>query len=317
MPALITAVRNEAEASRLPLPLLLYWGATALLFTQLFFALYPSWTDGTYYDYGLLAPIILLLVYKLRWNEESLPIGSLVARMENLQRSPLSWILLFSFLLLLIPLRLIESVEASWRAPLLLHGSLLLGLIGYFQFRLFGSKGLLSFLPVAVLTFLVIPLPTYLETNLIEGLTNAVTETAATAVRWSGIPVEVAGQTLILDNLPLHVAEGCSGIRSFQSSVFAAILIGEFFRLSLLRRTLLLSLGVAAAFLFNATRVVYLVFHAANHGDANLQSMHDLSGQVSMVATFLLLGLGAIALRRGGNPDHSTVRDASRKTDTT
>lgn len=276
-------------------PLVLFLG---FWYGQFFLALLPAWNGGTYYDYGFLTPVVLPLIYWARWRDENIAPSQWREKLAQIQSSIFTWILLGISLLLLTGLRVVESVDAGWRAPLFLHGGIVIGFAGFLHIKLFGWNRTLTFLPIAILLFLSIPLPKFVESSLIHTLTQQVTETAAIATRWMGIPVEVSGETLLLDNIPLQVGEGCSGVRSFQSSVYAGFLLGELLRLTLGTRFLLILAGVLFAFLTNCARVIFLVRYAAEKGDENLQSLHDLSGNISMSTTFLLLLATALILRK-------------------
>lgn len=282
----------------------------AFWFGQFFLALLPSWSGGSYYDYGFLTPLVLPWIYLARWKEQELDPDRWRAGRSRIESSKLTWILLATALVLIAFLRLVESVDSAWRAPLYAHGGVVLAFAGYLHIRLFGWSRWTAYVPVAVLVILSIPLPVFVETSLIHGLTREVTETAAMATRWMGVPVTVSGETLLLDNIPLQVGEGCSGVRSFQSSVFAGFLLGELLRLRPGSRLLLVVAGVAAAFLANCLRVIFLVRHAADHGEENLQSLHDVSGGVSMTATFAFLFLAALLLNRdrAGNSRRAAIR---------
>ena len=109
---------------------------------------------------------------------------------------------------------------------------------------------------------------------------------------------ESSGETIFANGIPLHVSDGCSGIRSFQSGVFAGFVLGEYLRLLLFSRLFLLASSLGIAFLMNGFRVIYLVQHAVAYPDADLQKVHDISGYVSLTATFLLIGAGGWLLGR-------------------
>ena len=62
----------------------------AVWFGQLFYALVPSWSDGSYYDYGFIAPIALAFIFLTRWNEDKLPNDKIEQRLRKLAVSPLT-----------------------------------------------------------------------------------------------------------------------------------------------------------------------------------------------------------------------------------
>ncbi|MEM1443091.1 MAG: hypothetical protein AAGF67_12165, partial [Verrucomicrobiota bacterium] len=103
----------------------------AIWFGQLFYALVPSWGDGSYYDYGFIAPLALGFLFVMRWNEAGLPSDELDSQLRSLARAPLTWLILIPLLVLLFPLRLIETVEPDWRAPLYLHALICLSFFFY------------------------------------------------------------------------------------------------------------------------------------------------------------------------------------------
>ena len=45
------------------------WLFLSLLYGQLTLALLPSWSDGTYYDYGFLVPFLAPLFFLTHWKE--------------------------------------------------------------------------------------------------------------------------------------------------------------------------------------------------------------------------------------------------------
>jgi exosortase/archaeosortase family protein len=155
-----------------------------------------------------------------------------------------------------------------------------------------------------------VPLPSRVEFSLIKGLTDGVLDFALFANRMTGLPLESSGETIIADGIPLHVSDGCSGIRSFQSGIFAGFVLGEFLRLGLISRALLVASGLGLAFFMNGFRVIYLVRHAVAHPDADLQKVHDVSGYVSLTLTFVLIaatGWGLLKLTRGNGHPPSKV----------
>ena len=261
------------------------WVFLGLLWGQLFLSLYPSWADGSYYDYGLLVPPLLVLLFVFRFQQQTHRSNPPLIG-KSLQ---FHWIAIPLLFLFLLALRLVASADTSWRAPLYFHATIV-AIISYTLLaRWLGKERAIPFLPILLLPFFAIPLPSFLEAGLIHGLTSLVIETATFANRWMGFPVITAGETLFVNQIPLFVSEGCSGIRSFQLSIFAGFVVGELFRCRILFRVILLGIGVAAAFLFNAARVVYLVRHAALKGDESLQQLHDSSGHVTLALTLSII----------------------------
>jgi exosortase/archaeosortase family protein len=153
----------------------------------------------------------------------------------------------------------------------------------------------------------------YLVDNQIKGalLTN-VTEIVSGLLRASGHLIRVNGNTIVFPNGDaVGVAEACSGIRSLSACVFAGAFLGAVFLEggfpgALLRRVSLIALAGFTAILLNIGRNAFLTFHALEHGSKSLDrdlagiehgqpgfstlgSVHDLAGNVAMVAALLLL----------------------------
>jgi len=265
------------------------WLFLSFLYGQLALALLPSWSDGTYYDYGFLVPFLAPLFFLTRWKET----GPDAAQLDRSLRGMTSqwWVMPMVFLsiLMVTVLRLVQGADSGWRTPLYLHAVTVLGITFLLLFRLQG-KSAITYWPCAIIVLLAVPLPSNLEFSLIHSLTVGVMEFALFVNRMMGLPLASSGETIFANGIPLHVSDGCSGIRSFQSGVFAGFVLGEFLRLSLFSRFFLVAGSLGLAFLMNGCRVIYLVQHAVAYPDADLQKVHDISGYVSLTATFLLIG---------------------------
>lgn len=166
----------------------------------------------------------------------------------------------------------------------------------------------------------------YLVDNQIKGelLTN-VTEIVSGILRADGHAIRVSGNTIVFPNGDaVGVAEACSGIRSLSACVFAGAFLGAIFLEggfpgALLRRGALIGLAGLTAILLNIGRNTYLTFHALHHGSKSLDrdfagvehgqpgfsslgTVHDVAGNVAMVAALLLLVAFVPLLNRLGRP---------------
>lgn len=265
-----------------------FWGFLALLYVQLAFALMPSWSDGTYYDYGWLVPFLAPFFFMIRWRETGLDGPLLDERLRRLAVSLPMMGLVLAAIAAITLLRMTQWADSGWRTPLYLHAFTVLGLTAVLLFRLQGRTAI-SYWACAVTVLLAVPLPSQLEFSLIHGLTTGVLEFALFVNRMLGLPLMSQGETIFANGIPLQVSDGCSGIRSFQSGIFAGFVLGEFLRLPLFSRLVLLASGLGLAFLMNGCRVIYLVRHAVAHPGSDLQKVHDLSGYVSLTMTFVLI----------------------------
>ena len=142
------------------------------LWGQLFFVLAPSWIGATYYDYGWLIPPFVLLFAWRRWQDLGLEKGRRGAR---------SWLwgLVIAGLLLLIPLRIVEHVDVYWRLPLWIHTGVVLGVTHLTVVLLYGWRISRGLLPATLLVLLAVPIPSFIEGDLVNGLTGMVVGLAA------------------------------------------------------------------------------------------------------------------------------------------
>ena len=274
-----------------------FWLFLSLLYGQLALALLPTWSDGTYYDYGFLVPFLLPLFFLTRWKESGPDEETLEASVKRLAGSPVMIFLLVLGVGGITFLRLIQGSDSSWRAPLYLHALLVLGITAVILFRVQGRSAF-TYWPCFVLVLLAVPLQSNFERDLISFLTSGVLEFSLFYHRMMGLPLASTGETIFANGIPLHVSDGCSGIRSFQSGVFAGFVLGEFLRLPAISRIVLVAGSLGIAFLMNSFRVIYLVHHAVSHPGADLERVHDLTGYVSLTMTFVLIGLVGWLLHR-------------------
>lgn len=166
----------------------------------------------------------------------------------------------------------------------------------------------------------------YLVDNQIKGvlLTN-VTEIVSGLLRANDHVIRVSGNTIVFANGDaVGVAEACSGIRSLSACVFAGAFLGALFLEggfpgALLRRAALIGLAGFTAILLNVGRNTFLTFHALAHGSKSLErdlagvehgepgfsslgTVHDLAGNIAMVAALGLLIAFVPLLNRLGRP---------------
>lgn len=265
-----------------------FWGFLSLLYGQLALSLIPTWSDGTYYDYGWLSLVLVPFFFLARWREVGLDPTVLDERLRRLAVSLPVMGLVLAAIAVITVLRMTQGADSGWRTPLYLHAFTVLGLTAVLLFRLQGRSAI-AYWACAITVLLAVPLPSQLEFSLIHGLTTGVLEFALFVNRMLGLPLMSQGETIFANGIPLQVSDGCSGIRSFQSGIFAGFVLGEFLRLPLISRLVLLASGLGLAFLMNGCRVIYLVRHAVAHPGADLQKVHDISGYVSLTMTFVLI----------------------------
>ncbi|MDX6766254.1 MAG: exosortase/archaeosortase family protein [Candidatus Methylacidiphilales bacterium] len=264
----------------------------ALLFTHGCY-LWQNWEFLPEYSYGWLIPPLALYLFHLRWLDQPQPQAARTV-------SPL-----FFFLFLFLPwpaLWIFREANPDWRmlawaGGLLSAGGMLLSLL-----LAGGGRWARHFAVPILLLLLAVPWPSGLENSVVQAMTRAVTATTVEALTWCGIFAEQRGNTIALARGTLGVDEACSGIRSFQSNLMAALVVGELFRLSTLRRFLLLLSALGLGFVLNLCRGLFLAWSAHHGGLQAVELWHDPAGYTILGVSFVLLLLLARGLRAKALP---------------
>ena len=149
--------------------------------------------------------------------------------------------------------------------------------------------------------------PYRIEHGLTQGLMRTVAGLTVEIVGWFNIPAFQHGNLIELSTGVVGIDEACSGIRSFQSTLMAALFLGELYRLKWPWRWALLGGGIVMAFCFNVVRTLILTWEASAHGLAALEKWHDPAGLTILAVCFVCLwGLALWLRRRGGGKDSRT-----------
>lgn len=277
----------------------------SILWLQLFWSLVPTWRFGEYYAYGWFVPPIAFAFAYRRWK-----IGTETPALRQPPATALSpWgILLVGIAILSIaPLRIIAIADAGWRPPILLHALIVIFITHFLLWRYMGAKFSKWLLPVTIFSFTAVPYLWTFEQHLVRKLTGAVINLAREIFLLGGQPVEVAGERLVLGQDAVEVTDGCSGIRSLQSLVMAALFFGESLFLSLSRRLILLIIAAASAIIFNTARAWMLADVHFTKGKAAADASHDLLGHIAFVGSAALLFLSAYLLQNRRNHTRRVV----------
>lgn len=158
---------------------------------------------------------------------------------------------------------------------------------------LHGRKTLQHFLFPLLFFFVAVPMPHFLWDPIVFGLRALVTALNVEALNIMGIPAEQQGHLIRLPRCVVGVDEACSGVRSLQSSIMAALFIGDL----MLKRThwkvIFFFAGIFLAVVGNFGRSLYLSITAHSQGPDALRSVHDTAGWSVLV--FTAFGVGALA----------------------
>jgi exosortase len=241
-----------------------------------------DWEVYPQYGYGWLVPPISAYLFYRRWPDRPTPAPFATP-------STLVSVALIGFFLIWPALWIFREANPDWRLVSWASGAgALLGMLAVIGHR-GGMPWLKHFAFPVLLMLLAIPWPSGLEQSLIQAMTRAVTATTVEGLTWCGIYAEQTGNVILLSRGSVGVDEACSGVRSFQSNLMAALVVGELFRLSPLRRFFLLAAGLAVGFGLNLFRSMFLAWNANRSGAAGVDQWHDPAGYTILLVSFALL----------------------------
>jgi exosortase len=161
----------------------------------------------------------------------------------------------------------------------------------------YGRATLRHFLFPMLFLFVAVPLPKLLWNPIVLGLQSLITGWDVAALRLMGIPAAQQANVIRLPECVVGVDEACSGTRSLQSSIMAALFIGD---LTLKRRSskvVFFVAGIGLAIVGNFLRSLYLSLTAHQHGLEALKGAHDTAGWSILV--FTACGLVGVAWLMG------------------
>jgi exosortase len=272
--------------------LLLTWGILCR-------ALSGEWSINEQYSYGWFVPFFALYLFWVRW--ESRPPPTPPPRHA-------AWLISVAIGLpaffLLLPVRLFEVANPDWRLLGWIHAPIAAALTLLLLWRAGGNQWLRHFAFPIAFFFVAVPWLLRIETPVVQGLMKIVAALATDAITLFGIPAQVDGSLIHISNGVVGVNEACSGVRSLQTSLMIALLLGELKMLSVVRRVLLVGGAIAIALLANLGRSFFLVWTAATRGIATVEQWHDAAGYSIVLVVFV--GALLIATLLGRHAAHSS-----------
>ncbi len=139
--------------------------------------------------------------------------------------------------------------------------------------------------------FVAVPIPKSLWNPVVLGLQGFITTLNVETLNLCGIPAQRSGNLIHLPRGTVGVDEACSGIRSLQSSIMAALFIAD---LTLKRggaKVFFFVAGIGLAIVGNFGRSLFLSMTAASKGIQAVDTVHDTAGWSVLIFT-----AGGIAL---------------------
>lgn len=252
--------------------LLLLWGGLAR-------ALSSEWSTNPQYSYGWFVPFFTAYIWWLRWEFRPSPIPPAQSRNTIVYGASVALTLI-----LLLPLRLFETVVPDRRLFFWLHALIVAALTAFMLWRKGGMPWLRHFLFPICFFLVAVPWPSAPENFAVESLMRHIAAIAAEAITLLGIPAQVAGNLIHLNTGTVGVNEACSGVRSLQTSLMIGILFGELKMLSTRRRLALAAAAVLVAVIGNLGRTFILVWLAATGGVEVSERWHDTAGYSILIA---------------------------------
>jgi exosortase len=258
--------------------------ALAIFAATFLYNVAPYWEVNPQYAYGWLVPVLAALLFHRRWALRPAP-GAASWRPAK--------VLLCVVALAFLPTWLVVQPSPDWR---LVTWALALQLVGALLLLLyfFGGRAWVRHFAFPIL-FLAsaVPWPFYPEWIIVQNLMQAVAATTVEILQWFNIAALQHGNLIEVRTGMLGVDEACSGIRSLQGTLMAALFLGEYYWLRTSRRIWLVIAGVLLALLCNVGRALLIAVVAARDGLEAVGRWHDPAGYT--ILTLCLVGVAVIA----------------------
>ena len=133
--------------------------------------------------------------------------------------------------------------------------------------------------------FLAVPIPKIVWNPVVFGLQSLITWLNVETLNLLGIPAVMTGHVIQLPRCTVGVDEACSGIRSLQSSLMAALFVGDLMLRTPRWKFIFLFAGLLLAIAGNFLRSLYLSLTANRHGPDALKAVHDTAGWSVLIFT--------------------------------
>jgi len=142
----------------------------------------------------------------------------------------------------------------------------------------FGWTGITAFGMAFGFILIAMPMPSIVQGPIVGGLQSLVARIDVEVLNLLGIPAQQVGSLIHLPNGTVGIDEACSGIRSLQSTIMAALFIGYVALKRNSLRLVLFGAGVVLAIVGNIGRSLYLSLMAHWRGIESIEKVHDAAG---------------------------------------
>lgn len=290
MPSTAASVPTSTTESSVA-PLLAWLFALAALWALPAWRMSYVWDTSDQYSHGWFVPLLAAWVFWNRWSTRPVPMPAGGA-------ARIAWAgLLLLCVFVLGPAHLVLESSADWRMAM--HAMALAAFAGSLALTALagGAPWVRHFAFVFLFALVAVPWPYDFERWLTVELSMLAARVTAALFNFAGLLAVCEGNTIEMEAGVLGVEDACSGVRSFQSSLMVALLLGEWFMFRPFWRVMLCLAGLAASYVFNIARMLVLGFAAASSGTDAIARWHDPAGYAILAATLGFLWLLSLALR--------------------
>ncbi|MCX8156509.1 MAG: exosortase/archaeosortase family protein [Verrucomicrobiae bacterium] len=271
------------------------WGVLVLLWITSAWRLGPLWSSRPEYAFGWAAPVVCGVLFWERWRRRPAP--------EPPGTKAWGWVALVLGLAGLVAGKVTLEVAPILRpAAWVLAGGMVAATLGV-AWLAGGRLWVRHFAFPVWLLLVFLPWPTRLEQWVMSHLVQFNVAAVIHALGVLGIPALARGSVMEMETGLVGVDEACSGIRSLQATLVAALVLGELRRLPGWRRLQLLGGGLGVAVCTNFLRTLGLGWLAAREGAGLVEAWHDPAGYGVLGVNFLVLMALAHRLARGVAPE--------------
>jgi exosortase len=161
----------------------------------------------------------------------------------------------------------------------------------------FGTRALLRVWPAVLVLAFLVPVPGMVRQTLSIPMERYTAQITAAILKLCGFPIDRSGNQILVNNVPVTVAEACNGLRL----IFALFLIVYVFCFMMpLRgwvRWLLLLTSPVCLIVCNVLRLLPTVLLYGYATQRTAKIFHDVSGWIMLLVAFMLL-MGVVNLMR-------------------
>jgi exosortase len=262
-------------------PLALAAIAFLLLWLEIIFQLQSEWSLNPQYGYGWTVPFLAAWLFYQRWIRRPAPAAP--------PHPGLTISLALLAAAVFLPARLIAVANPDWRLVSWVM-SVVAVVITLCALHRAGGAPWSRHFAFPVLFFLVaVPWPVQLEQLVVQALMRADTAITIQILNVIGTLAVRHGNVIELSTGQVGIDDACTGVRSLQATFMIALFLGEFYRMRVWRRVLLVVAGAAIAFVCNIGRTFLLCEVAATSGIAAIHRWHDPAGFTILVICLFAL----------------------------